>query len=100
MLDDALDNNLWTGTEMAATIVAASIPVLRGFFKEKAATAFRRKGRSDGSGEPTAAGARRSVAKQNIRLSSKTATGTSASSQSRTYLELDDLDLEGAYPVR
>ena len=88
---------------MAATIIAGSIPVLRGFLKHKAATSFLRsskKGRSNGSSQQTGPGDRKSVAKENNRLSSKMPTGNSSNSQSGTYLELDDIDLEGAYPVR
>lgn len=88
---------------MAATIIAASIPVLRGFFKNKVSTTGRSagpKGRSNGSSEQTADGESNSVAKENIRLSSRVARGNSLRPQPHAYTELDELDLEGAYPVR
>lgn len=85
---------------MCATIIASSIPVLRAFFKEKATAAFSRigkKSRSNGSSQQTGSGPGNSIAKENIRMSSKIAAGNS---ESQTCLELDDLDLENAYPVR
>jgi hypothetical protein len=35
LLDDAVELNIWTNAEVTITIMAASIPVLRAFLKEK-----------------------------------------------------------------
>lgn len=89
---------------MCATIIASSIPVLRAFFKEKVKADFFRiskKSPSNGSSQQTGSGPGNSIAKENVRMSSKMAAGNSANSESQACLELDDLDLEGAYyPVR
>lgn len=95
-VDDAVDTVIWAATESAATIVAASIPVLRKFLKQKiiSVTTYVQKGstgRSKKSEQRTAdqsKGARQSIHLSNL------SKGTSSKSRSQTYAELDDLDDE------
>lgn len=95
MIDDAVDTVVWSVTESTATIIAASIPVLRKFLKEKINSAVTyvqqgSTGRSKRSEQRTvdqSKGARKS-----IHLSDLSSKATSSKPRSRTYSELDDLD--------
>lgn len=94
MLDDAVDTVIWSATESAATIIAASIPVLRKFLKEKITSAVTyvqgSTGRSKRSEQRTADQSK--GARQSIHLSNLSSKATSSKPRSRTYSELDDLD--------
>lgn len=101
MIDDAVDTVVWSATESAATIIAASIPVLRKFLKDKITSAVTyvqgSTGRSKRSEQRTAdqsKGARKSIHLTN--LSSK---ATSSKPRSRTYTEFDDLDDESGRSI-
>ena len=82
-------------------MIAASIPVLRAFLKQKLASTrtLLRIGQTGHSKDASqrSVGGGGSLAKEGIRLSSKIAHGNSSNSRGRTYSELDDLDVEGAY---
>ena len=101
VIDDAVDTVIWSATESAATIIAASIPVLRKFLKEKITSAVTyvqgSTGRSKNSGQRTAD--QSNGAKQSVHLSNLSSKGTSSKPRTRTYSELDDIDDESGRSI-
>ena len=102
MIDDAVDTVVWSATESAATIIAASIPVLRKFLKEKITSAVTyvqgSTGRSKRSEQRTADQSK--GARQSIHLSDLSSSkATSSKPRTRTYSELDDLDDESGRSI-